>query len=213
MSKQKDNSQRPFMPLRPLGEKHPLSFLTPYPQEITIGRGMVDLTKRMVSCSCDVGSEKIVETLCEDLQKITRVRIVRTPNSQGRSIRLTVEDLGLKPEGYTLATSQRGVEITGQDSVGLAHGVQTFLQLAGFGKGLLPSLKIRDWPLYRIRSVMLDMGRGIYRRSLIERCIRIMARLKLNMLHLHLYDDQLMGVRFETCLWERKILGLFLFRI
>lgn len=102
-------------------------------------------------------------------------------------------------EGYTLEVTPQGAAIVGDDEAGLAHGCQTLAQLAASeARGTVPGARVRDWPQYALRAVMLDVGRAPHPRALLERSIRIMARLKLNALHLHLHDDELNGVRYAT---------------
>ena len=45
---------------------------------------------------------------------------------------------------------------------------------------------------------MADLGRSVYSKPLLKRLIRILSRLKMNQLHLHLYDDELCGLRFDN---------------
>ena len=56
---------------------------------------------------------------------------------------------------------------------------------------------IEDYPAYPKRSFMVDMGRSVFPLPMLKRIIRILARLKMNQLHLHLFDDELCGIRFE----------------
>jgi len=98
-----------------------------------------------------------------------------------------------------LDVDESSAKLTGQDTAGLHWVCQTLLQLFALSKkDFIPCVKITDWPHYKTRSVMLDMGRAPYSKALIKRVIRIMHRLKLNSLHLHLFDDYLNAVRFKT---------------
>ncbi|MBL4576055.1 MAG: family 20 glycosylhydrolase, partial [Opitutaceae bacterium] len=44
---------------------------------------------------------------------------------------------------------------------------------------------------------MVDLGRTVFSLSMLKRTIRILHRLKMNQLHVHLYDDELCGLRFD----------------
>lgn len=81
------------------------------------------------------------------------------------------------------------------------HG-EEFLHYAdfpaeGWGRFLVPHLTIQDHPAYKVRAFMADLGRAPYSMALLKRLVRLMAQMKLNTLHLHLFDDQLCGFRFE----------------
>jgi len=179
------------------GYIRPLAFLTPYPQQLRLGKTTVDLLTRRIAIPASGKMQSAVDILITDLREICGVSVVSSKSNADFVIQLDVADQQLKREGYTLAVTATGANITGQDIGGVFYGVQTFLQLAAFGQGKIPVLKISDWPTYGIRAVMLDMGRAVYSMALIRRSIRIMSRLKLNTLHLHLYDDHLMGLRFK----------------
>lgn len=195
-------SGRSSLPLRERKEAPPLHFLNPYPREINLaGTATIQLGNRFLTCYGAPGTEQVVSDLVTDCGAVAGLDArteERRGDENGFHIDLAIEELGLSPEGYTLETTTSGARLTGQTEAGLFYCVQTFLQLVGFTGGNIPEVTIRDWPSFGLRGVMLDMGRGVYRKPLIERCIRIMARLKLNFLHLHLYDDEVMGVRFRN---------------
>ena len=110
----------------------------------------------------------------------------------------------LGPEGYRLTVSAHKIRIEAAKAAGLFYGVQTLLQLlppedephAAIKKRIeIAGVKILDQPRYAWRGLMLDCSRTFlpvaYLRSTIDR----MALYKLNVLHLHLTDDQ--GWRLE----------------
>jgi len=186
-----------YLPLRTVDQWNPLSYLTPYPRKVRMQKYEVDLAAKAVGCECAQELRPLAESFSADVYAVAGCRLVQNNAARTYPIRLKVKNSDLPAEGYTLEIGAEGIEVVGQDRTGLFYGLQTLLQLIGFGQGKVPGVKLRDWPAYRMRGVMLDMGRGIYSRQLIERSIRIMARLKLNLLHLHLYDDELMGIRFK----------------
>jgi hexosaminidase len=71
------------------------------------------------------------------------------------------------------------------------------LQLIRAG-GAIPCGRARDWPRYPERGLMLDTARTVYPRSWIEAEIKQLANLKLNLLHLHLTDDERWGIASDT---------------
>jgi hypothetical protein len=64
------------------------------------------------------------------------------------------------PEGYTLTISKSGIEIHFRENGGLRAAMATLRQLLREYGRKLPCLKIRDWPDFPRRGVMLDISRG-----------------------------------------------------
>jgi hexosaminidase len=95
---------------------------------------------------------------------------------------------GLGAEGYELEIHRpsSSVTISARRSAGWFYGGRTVLAL----RDELPVGRAIDRPAYRERGMSIDVGRRFYPRAwLIER-IEEFGRLKLNLLHLHLSDDQ-----------------------
>jgi hypothetical protein len=119
------------------------------------------------------------------------------PAGQGTPIILAIASQGLLPEGYKLSIREAAITLIGADRRGLFYAIQTLLQVLAFSGDELDLLDIADAPALQARELMLDLARAPFSMPLLKRCIRIMARLKLNTLHLHLFDDQLNSLRFE----------------
>lgn len=67
---------------------------------------------------------------------------------------------GLKPEGYTLEITRRGVQIEGGAIAGVFYGLQTLRQIAEQSPaGRLPLLMIDDHPDFQDRGVCLDISK------------------------------------------------------
>jgi len=113
-------------------------------------------------------------------------------------------DPGQPAEGYRLTIGE-GVLIEASSDAGALYGAQTVLQLlgaqafraapAGAPAWTLPALAIVDKPRYGYRGVMLDVARHFQPKNDVLRFIEVAAMHKLNVLHLHLTDDQ--GWRVE----------------
>ena len=135
------------------------------------------------------------DRLAKDLVEICGVDA--RVGGDGMPVRVKIQHGIAKPEGYSLKIARDSMTLTAADEAGLFYAAQTLVQILAFSPDALELLQIRDWPHYRTREVMLDMGRAPYSMKLLRRVIRIMARLKLNGLHLHLYDDHLNSLRFK----------------
>lgn len=122
------------------------------------------------------------------------------------AIALRLDDT-LEPEGYRLTvTPGRGVEIVGGSAAGVFWGAQTLRQLLGpdaFRRACvepgrfrgIPMQTIQDGPRFRWRGVLLDVARHFMPKDGVLRYLDLLAAHKLNVLHLHLTDDQ--GWRIE----------------
>lgn len=85
----------------------------------------------------------------------------RSPAAPAPCIRaLSSADAPPHAEGYTLDITPRGVTLLYREPGGLRAGVATLRQLLReFGR-TLPCLRLRDWPDFPRRGVMLDVSRG-----------------------------------------------------
>ncbi|MGW5768364.1 beta-N-acetylhexosaminidase [Streptomyces longwoodensis] len=127
------------------------------------------------------------------------------PDAPG-GVRLVLDDT-LGAEAYRLdVVATRGVEIRGGDPAGVFWGAQTLRQLLGpdaFRRAPvrpgtrqgLPHLRVEDAPRFPWRGVLLDVARHFLPKDGVLRQLDLMAAHKLNVLHLHLTDDQ--GWRVE----------------
>ncbi|MFD5874639.1 beta-N-acetylhexosaminidase [Streptomyces sp. NPDC060322] len=106
---------------------------------------------------------------------------------------------GLGAEGYGLTVGPRTLLLRAARPDGLLRGVQTIRQLlppealSGGARGRsweLPCVEISDVPRYPWRGAMLDVARHFQPVSYLRRYVDLMALHKLNVLHLHLTDDQ-----------------------
>ncbi|GGE83144.1 family 20 glycosylhydrolase [Mycetocola zhadangensis] len=102
-------------------------------------------------------------------------------------------------EGYVLETSANGALITAPTAAGLFYGVQSLRQL--FPAELEEhSVQSRAWeaiatsivdrPRFRYRGAMLDVARHFFDATEVCAFLDDLALFKINVLHLHLTDDQ-----------------------
>ncbi|MGW7090181.1 beta-N-acetylhexosaminidase [Streptomyces sp. NPDC054871] len=107
---------------------------------------------------------------------------------------------GLGTEGYGLTISPDAVLLRAAHPTGLLRGIQTIRQLlptealaSGPRPGVpwqLPCVEITDVPRRAWRGFMLDVARHFQPASFLRRYVDLLALHKLNVLHLHLTDDQ-----------------------
>lgn len=109
--------------------------------------------------------------------KVVEWAVRRTPSTSAQ----------LPPEGYILDISYGTVKIQAADEAGRYYANKTLARLREAG---MPNCHIEDWPDYPYRGFMLDIARNFTKKEDILRLIDQMSEYKLNVLHLHLVDDE-----------------------
>jgi hexosaminidase len=157
--------------------------------------------------------KKIGEYLAERLRPATGFPLeVKTTDKEPRagSIYLTIAgaEFNLGDEGYELSISGKIVKLTAKGPAGLFLGIQTIRQLLPAsiesttkqdGVWEIATGTITDYPVYSYRGAMLDVSRHFFGINDVKRVIDFLACYKMNVLHLHLSDDQ--GWRIEIKSW------------
>ena len=126
------------------------------------------------------------------------------------SIYLTISELESEfgTEGYKLNITEKNVTISANDPEGIARGIQTLRQIlpkeieastVQQKSWFIASGEIQDYPQYEYRGAMLDVSRHFFNAEDVKKYIDMLAAYKLNVLHLHLSDDQ--GWRIEIKSW------------
>jgi hexosaminidase len=135
------------------------------------------------------------------------------PPADPASITLDL-DFEIAAEGYRLSVTPESVRVTGGDRAGVFYGLQTLRQLlppAVYRRATVrpvpqwtvPAVEITDRPRFAWRGLLLDVARHFMPKSDLLRVLDLMASHKLNVLHLHLTDDQ--GWRLNVPGWPRLV--------
>ena len=95
-----------------------------------------------------------------------------------------------KEEAYRLRIETNGIYIDALERTGLYRGLQTLEQLliSAEKKGELETCDIIDWPSFRMRGLMHDLGRSFIPIEELKKQVRLLAQYKVNTLHLHLTE-------------------------
>ncbi|MEN2399024.1 family 20 glycosylhydrolase [Flavobacterium sp. MC2016-06] len=114
-------------------------------------------------------------------------------------------DPTLKNEAYILDVNPKSVTITAKGNAGFIYGLESIRQLlpeaiesrylVTAAKWQIPCVTITDEPRFQWRGLMLDLSRHFFDKNYVLETIDRLAMLKMNVLHLHLVDDQ--GWRIE----------------
>lgn len=127
----------------------------------------------------------------------------RAKNTIELKLNKSLNNLG--EEGYLLKITPDKIYLAASHEKGIFYGIQTLRQLLpadifreasvrGVGWEI-PCLKIEDQPRFRWRGLMLDCSRTFITKEQIKRYLEAMSLFKMNVLHMHLTDDQ--GWRIE----------------
>jgi hexosaminidase len=167
------------------------------------------------------GTERVAAWLRAELGAATGLELLPGAGGAGvgeggagaagdRGLRLSL-DAGLAAEAYRLTVRAGGVELRGGSESGLFWGAQTLRQLLGpeaYRRAViqardwaLPFVEIEDAPRFGWRGLMLDVARHFLPKADVLRYVDLIAAHKLNVLHLHLTDDQ--GWRIEIKRYPR----------
>jgi hexosaminidase len=183
--------------------------IIPEPVSLAQKEGEFTLPKRVtIETSTGPEMKEVIATLRERFSVPTGSKVVVLGNAQTATIKLILNkkaDEVLGKEGYNLAVTPKGIFIKANEPAGLFYGVQTLVQL--FPKEIVsnkyvanvswmaPCVEITDYPRFKWRGLMFDVARHFFTKAEVEQYIDNMVKYKMNLLHLHLTDDE--GWRIE----------------
>ena len=105
------------------------------------------------------------------------------------------------PEGYALAISKNGIEISFRETAGLRAAATTLRQLLREYGRRLPCLRIRDWPDFARRGVMLDISRGrVPKLETLLDLAEMLSDFKIN--ELQLYTEHTFAYKKYKSVWQ-----------
>ena len=179
--------------------------LIPAPVQFERGDGSFRITARtIVSVAQNDGPAREAANHLIRLLRDTRglnlaLREESIPSAASIRVQLDPQSPVAQAEGYALDVSTQDLRIRARDAAGLFYGAVSAWQLAsadtGRGGAEIPAVTIRDWPRFGWRGQLLDVARHFHDVDTVKHVIDAMALHKLNVLHLHLTDDQ--GWRIE----------------
>ena len=91
-------------------------------------------------------------------------------------------------EAYRLTVTQEGITLEAVTEQGLWNARQTLKQLTC--KGRIPCCRVVDWPSFRVRGWMMDVGRTYISLEELKREVDIFSQFKINVFHLHLTENE-----------------------
>ncbi|HTQ32330.1 MAG TPA: family 20 glycosylhydrolase [Opitutaceae bacterium] len=194
-------------PLR-AAEPGPASVM-PAPAELKFAAGRLPVTAKFAFAITGHDDARLRAGLARALQRWearTGFAFAREPAGNATAATLIVNCDGPGPavptldqdESYTLDVTPNRATLRAPTVVGTLRGLETMLQLlqADANGYFLPAVSVRDQPRFPWRGLLIDVCRHWQPVDVIKRNLDGMALVKLDVLHLHLTDDQ--GFRIES---------------
>lgn len=165
--------------------------LMPKPQTIQIHSGKYSLNSSSIAVtgSSDPLILKAVKRAEKRMNALTS--LPAGPKKLAIQVQLKSD---LKKEAYTLVVDAKGVRLSAGSVRGAMEGLETMTQLVD--NKSIPFVNIVDEPRFEWRGLMIDVARHFIPLDVVKRNVDAMAAAKLNILHLHLSDDE--GFRIES---------------
>jgi len=171
----------------------------PQPTEVIQTKGTFNLNnKTKIACSGKLDSK--AEYLADFLKPASGFNLEIIEESHKNnvislSLDSSLHDLG--EEGYKLEVQRKRVHITAFSESGIFYGIQSLRQLFPVQNHSwkIHCVSLTDYPRFQWRGLMIDCSRTFWSKEYIKRYIDLLAFYKMNILHLHLVDDQ--GWRIE----------------
>ena len=177
----------------------------PQPQEIVLARDttpfIIDRSTTIVYPTTNEKMHRTADFLATFIKEMTGTEIrVSDKEKSSNAIILAVDSTMGHPEGYKLQITPEKVLLTGGSEAGVFYGIQTIhkaLPILKDGKvaAALPAGTVTDFPRFRYRGFMIDVGRHFFPVSYLKQMIDLMALHNINYFHWHLTEDQ--GWRIE----------------
>ena len=188
--------------------------LMPYPKEVKMGTGKFRLDQEF-TVAVDNNDEKIFSAATRFIRRLdartglflTQDFISKVNSSSNSQMEISFnnsEVLKLNvEESYLLKISENNIKLTAENSYGAMHGLETLLQLLMVDEDgyYFPALEINDEPRFPWRGLLIDVCRHFLPIDILKRNIDGMAAVKMNVLHLHLSEDQ--GFRIESKIYPK----------
>jgi hexosaminidase len=182
---------------------HAAGFNTMIPKPLRLeqgaGRELLKPGLRMnIPAQSSARIREIAEVFAEELKEQTSLacKLVSSDAIEPGAITLLLQTPSAPEscarESYSIEIDERGIVVAAASAEGLLWGAQTLLQGIENEKGPyhIRHARINDQPARAWRGLMLDPSRSFLDLAFIRRTIRVMSAYKMNVLHLHLIDDQ-----------------------
>lgn len=194
--------------------------IIPKPLVVKLKKGTFTFNKNTVAIITNKEQQTAANVLVQKFKNAAGYHLKITNETPKNNFVLFQKNDTLSKEAYTVEVTPKSVIISSRDVGGWLYGVHSLLQLlpetiesttlVKNEQWTIPEVTIIDKPRYQWRGLMLDVSRHFFDKQYIKKTIDRLAMHKMNVLHLHLIDDQ--GWRIEIKKYP-KLTGVGAWRV
>jgi len=179
--------------------------IIPKPTQLLINKGVFEFSAATKFVTATDSQKEISNALISKFEKAGGFRpqiVAAIPQSNFVQFKV---DQNLEKEAYILDVNSKNITITAKGNAGFIYALESIRQLLPVviesknvlqnQKWQIPNVVINDKPRFQWRGLMLDLSRHFFDKNYVIETIDRLAMHKMNVLHLHLVDDQ--GWRIE----------------
>ena len=174
----------------------------PLPQEIIVAKGekpfVLDAPVRIVYPRNNEKMKENAGFLAAFIQEITGQKAEISAEKGGaKGIFLEIDPSIPQPEGYRLLVNEKSVKVKAATEAGIFYGIQTLRKaLPETAQGEVaawPAGTVNDYPRFKYRGSLLDVGRHYFPVEYVKQYIDLLALHHINYFHWHLTESDLNG--------------------
>jgi len=179
--------------------------IIPKVDAVKVNPGVFVFNENTSFVTSNKGEEDAAHLLVDKFKKATGWNLQVVEEAPNSNYIHFINDDSLGDEAYKLQVIENHVKIIAAGSSGFLYGVQSLRQLLPVEiesnkiiediQWEIPNVKISDSPRFKWRGLMLDLSRHFFDKEYVKETIDALSLHKMNILHLHLVDDQ--GWRIE----------------
>ncbi|MBK3518448.1 beta-N-acetylhexosaminidase [Carboxylicivirga marina] len=183
--------------------------LIPLPVQIQADGSSYLINEKTIIYIDDTELTEVANLLSQQIKGRTGItpKVMTTEQAPSKGIYLSASGIETKgEEAYQIKIGEKAIQILANHPAGIFRASQTIEQLiskhvAETVSWIIPSGAISDYPQFEYRGMMLDVSRHFFGVKDVKRVIDLAASYKINVLHMHLSDDQ--GWRIEIKSWPK----------
>ncbi len=179
--------------------------IIPKPAHLELKSGVFEFTQKTKFVVKNEEQMEISDLLIKKFKKAEGWKLEMVNEIPNKNYVQYITDDSLEDEAYNLIVDSNKIVIKAKGITGFIYGLESIRQLLPITiesntmveneVWIVPNLEIKDRPRFKWRGLMLDVSRHFFKKEYIKKVIDGLAMHKMNVLHLHLVDDQ--GWRIE----------------